>query len=111
MSDVMPSQRITLRISESLVRRLKNHAAVTDRSKSALPGRTQARFPDHPVSALDPGATIPAMKRALLLFLLIPFLAAQTATEVHITADPSHHLPLQTEPVLIFKPQSAPRPS
>ncbi len=111
MSDVMPSQRITLRISESLVRRLKNHAAVTDRSKSALPGRTQARFPDHPVSALDPGATIPAMKRALLLFLLIPFLAAQTATEVEITAEPSHHLALENEYVRVFKVEVAPRAS
>jgi len=36
MSDIMPSQRITFRISESLVRRLKKHAGVTGRSKSAL---------------------------------------------------------------------------
>jgi predicted DNA-binding protein len=36
MSDIMPSQRITFRISESLVRRLKKQAGVTGRSKSAL---------------------------------------------------------------------------
>ena len=36
MSDIMPSKRITFRISESLVRRLKKHAGVTGRSESAL---------------------------------------------------------------------------
>ncbi len=36
MSNNMFSQRITFRISESLVRRLKKHAGVTGRSESAL---------------------------------------------------------------------------
>jgi predicted DNA-binding protein len=36
MSDIMFSQRITFRISEPLVRRLKKHAGVTGRSESAL---------------------------------------------------------------------------
>jgi predicted DNA-binding protein len=36
MSDSMSSQRITIRISESLVKRLKMHAGVRRRSESAL---------------------------------------------------------------------------
>jgi predicted DNA-binding protein len=36
MSDIMSSQRITIRISESLVKRLKMHAGVRRRSESAL---------------------------------------------------------------------------
>ena len=71
----------------------------------------QARFPHHPVSALDPGATIPAMKRALLLFLLIPFLAAQRATEVEITSEPPHHLALENEFIRVFQVEVAPHAS
>jgi len=53
-----------------------------------------------------------AMKRALLLFLLlIPFLAAQTATEVKITAEPSHHLALENEFIRVFKVDVAPHAS
>ena len=36
MSDTMFSQHITIRISESLVRRLKKHSGVTGRTDSAL---------------------------------------------------------------------------
>jgi metal-responsive CopG/Arc/MetJ family transcriptional regulator len=36
MSDTMSSQRITIRISESLVKRLKKHAGIRRRSESAL---------------------------------------------------------------------------
>jgi predicted DNA-binding protein len=36
MSDIMSSQRITIRISESLVKRLKKHADGNCRSESAL---------------------------------------------------------------------------
>ena len=48
------------------------------------------------------------MKRALFLFLLIPFLLAQTATEVEITAEPSHHLALDNEYLRVFKVEVAP---
>ena len=51
------------------------------------------------------------MKRALFLFLLIPFLAAQTTTEVAITAEPSHHLVLENEYVRVFKVEVAPHTS
>ena len=51
------------------------------------------------------------MKRALLLFLLIPFLAAQTTTEVEITAEPSHHLALENEYIRVFKVEVAPHAS
>jgi quercetin dioxygenase-like cupin family protein len=54
----------------------------------------------------------PAMKRALLLvLLLIPFLAAQTATEVEITAEPSHRLTLENEYIRVFKVEVAPHAS
>ena len=36
MSDTMSSQRITIRISESLFERLKKHAGIRRRSESAL---------------------------------------------------------------------------
>jgi predicted DNA-binding protein len=36
MSDTMSSQRITIRVSESLVKRLKKHAGMRRRSESAL---------------------------------------------------------------------------
>ena len=36
MSDTMSSQRITIRISESLVKRLKKHAGMKGRSESVL---------------------------------------------------------------------------
>ena len=36
MSDIMSSQRITIRVSESLVQRLKKHAAMRGRTESAL---------------------------------------------------------------------------
>ncbi len=48
------------------------------------------------------------MKRLLFLFLLIPFLAAQTTTEVEITAEPSHHLALENEYIRAFKVEVAP---
>jgi quercetin dioxygenase-like cupin family protein len=48
------------------------------------------------------------MKRLLFLLLLIPFLAAQTTTEVEITAEPSHHLALENEYVRVFKVDVAP---
>jgi hypothetical protein len=52
------------------------------------------------------------MKRALLLvLLLISFLAAQTATEVEITAEPSHHLALENEFIRVFKVEVAPHAS
>jgi len=44
-----------------------------------------------------------ATTRTLFFFLLIPFLTAQTATEVEITAEPSHHLALENEYVRVFK--------
>jgi len=52
------------------------------------------------------------MKRALLLvLLLIPFLAAQPATEVEITAEPLHHLVLENEYIRVFKVEVAPHSS
>ncbi len=50
----------------------------------------------------------PLMKRFLFLFLLIPFLAAQTATEVEITSEPSHHLALENNYLRVFKVEVAP---
>ena len=51
------------------------------------------------------------MKRALLVFLLIPFLAAQTTTAVEITSEPSHHLALENEYLRVFKVEVAPHAS
>jgi quercetin dioxygenase-like cupin family protein len=51
------------------------------------------------------------MKRVLLLLLLIPSLAAQTTTEVEITAEPSHHLALENEFIRVFKVEVAPHAS
>jgi quercetin dioxygenase-like cupin family protein len=51
------------------------------------------------------------MERTLFLFLLIPFLAAQTTTEVEITAEPSHHLALENEYIRVFKVEVAPHAS
>jgi quercetin dioxygenase-like cupin family protein len=51
------------------------------------------------------------MKRLLFLLLLIPFLAAQTTTEVEITAEPSHHLVLENEYLRVFKVEVAPQVS
>ncbi len=48
------------------------------------------------------------MKRSLLFFLLVPFLLAQTATEVAITAEPSHHLAVENEYIRAFKVEVAP---
>jgi quercetin dioxygenase-like cupin family protein len=48
------------------------------------------------------------MKRLVFLLILIPFLAAQTTTEVEITAEPSHHLALDNEYVRVFKVEVAP---
>jgi hypothetical protein len=57
----------------------------------------------------SPGATIPAMKRSLALFpLLILFFAAQTTTEVEITAEPSHHLAIENEYIRVFNVEIAP---
>src|SRR5258708_34584640 len=44
-----------------------------------------------------------AMKRILFLLRLIPFVLAQTTSEVEITAEPSHHLVLENETVRVFK--------
>jgi quercetin dioxygenase-like cupin family protein len=49
------------------------------------------------------------MKRLVFFLLLIPFLMAQTATEVAITAEPSHHLALENEYIRAFKLEVAPR--
>src|ERR1700674_3989950 len=51
------------------------------------------------------------MKRSLLLFLLIPFLAAQTTSQVRITSEPSHHLALENEYIRVFKVEVAPHAS
>jgi quercetin dioxygenase-like cupin family protein len=52
------------------------------------------------------------MKRLLFLLLLpISFLAAQTATEVEISAEPSHHLAIENEYVRVFKVEVAPQAS
>jgi len=48
------------------------------------------------------------MKRLSFLFLLIPFLAAQTTPEVEITAEPSHHLAIENEYIRAFKVEVAP---
>ncbi len=53
----------------------------------------------------------PPMKSFLFLFLLIPLLAAQTASEVEITAEPSHHLAVENEYVRVFKVEVAPHAS
>src|SRR5437899_5963230 len=52
-----------------------------------------------------------AMKRALLLFLLIPFLVAQTTTEVEITSEPANHFALENEYIRVFKVEVAPHAS
>ena len=51
------------------------------------------------------------MKLAPFLLFLIPFLAAQTATEVEITSEPSHHLALENESIRVFKVEVAPHAS
>ena len=51
------------------------------------------------------------MKRALLSFLLIPFLTAPTTIEVQITSEPSHHLVLENESMRVFKVEVAPHAS
>ena len=52
------------------------------------------------------------MKRLLsFFFLLIPLLLAQTATEVEITSEPSHHLALENESVRVFQVEVAPHTS
>jgi quercetin dioxygenase-like cupin family protein len=48
------------------------------------------------------------MNRVLFLLLLIPFLAAQTTTDVEITAEPSHHLALENQYIRVFKVEVAP---
>lgn len=45
--------------------------------------------------------------RLLLLLLLIPLVLAQTATEVEITAEPSHHIALENDVVRVFKVEVA----
>jgi len=57
---------------------------------------------------VSPVLQFPPMKRLLFLLLLIPFLAAQTTTEVEITAEPSHHLALENEYIRVFKVEVAP---
>jgi quercetin dioxygenase-like cupin family protein len=51
------------------------------------------------------------MKRALFLFLLLPFLAAQTTTEVEITSEPADHFFLENEFIRVFKVEVAPHAS
>src|SRR5216683_6546686 len=70
-------------------------------------GRDDCRRKDR-VLRLNPGN---AMNRALFLLLLIPFLAAQTTTEVEITSEPSHHLALENESIRVFKVEVAPHAS
>ncbi len=48
------------------------------------------------------------MKRILFLLLLIPFLAAQTTTEVEITSEPSHHLAIDNEYIRAFQVEITP---
>jgi quercetin dioxygenase-like cupin family protein len=50
----------------------------------------------------------PSMKRLLFFLLLIPFLAAQTTTEVEITSEPSHHLAVDNEYIRAFQVEIAP---
>jgi quercetin dioxygenase-like cupin family protein len=49
------------------------------------------------------------MRHILFLFLLIPLLAAQTTTEVEITAEPSHHLAVDNEYIRAFQVEIAPQ--
>jgi quercetin dioxygenase-like cupin family protein len=52
------------------------------------------------------------MKRApFLLLLLVPFLLAESTTEVEIGAEPSHHNALENEYVRVFKVEVAPHAS
>jgi len=51
------------------------------------------------------------MKRVLFLLLLIPFLVAQTTTEVEITSEPSHHQVLENEYIRVFQVEAAPHTS
>jgi len=51
------------------------------------------------------------MKRLLFLFLLVPFLSAQTTSEVEITSEPSHHIALENEFIRVFKVEVAPHAS
>lgn len=44
MSDIMSSQRITIRISETLVKRLKIHAGARGRTESALVREALEKF-------------------------------------------------------------------
>jgi quercetin dioxygenase-like cupin family protein len=53
----------------------------------------------------------PAMRRLLLFCLLLPLLAAQSATEVEITAEPSHHLAIENEYARVFQVEVAPHAS
>ena len=48
------------------------------------------------------------MKRPLFLLLLIPFLAAQSVTEVEITSESSHHLAIENEHIRVFNFEVAP---
>lgn len=51
------------------------------------------------------------MKRALFFFLWIPFLAAQTTTDVEITSEALHHLTLENEYIRVFNVEVAPHAS
>src|SRR5208282_251879 len=64
-----------------------------------------------PVDSVPPVLQSSAMKRLLFLFLLIPILAAQTTTEVEITAEPSHHLTFENQYIRVFKVEVAPHTS
>ena len=59
-------------------------------------------------SAPARNATIPAMKRCILLLLLTAVLAAQSATEVEITAEPHHHLVFENAQIRVFDVGVAP---
>lgn len=51
----------------------------------------------------------PPMERLLLLvFLLVPLLAAQSTTEVEITSEPSHHLAIDNQYVRVYQVEVAP---
>jgi quercetin dioxygenase-like cupin family protein len=71
--------------------------------RMVLAGASPARVS----ASLIPRHHLP-MKRFLFLLLLTPFLAAQTATEVEITAEPSHHLAIDNEYIRAFKVEVAP---
>jgi predicted DNA-binding protein len=64
MSDIMSSQRITIRVSESLVQRLKKHAGMKGRSESAL---VREALENYLGEALAPGSAYDLARNAGLI--------------------------------------------